>query len=538
MPGFIEGEVAVWSRDGTEANTVIGIVLNKFKGFVRLRLLERMQGANDDDSDSHAYVMALPVDCFPVHECSKAGVHVSEEDMGEEPDIERTDAVIQIPSEAMQVAFFIARNRTTSTRVPAPGTLERVFQASSPTPATRCPAPFVLKESELCALGLEQGTLGVFATVDLPKGYYAGELLGETGWNVETFEDAGHRNVWPVSRKPTHSIDTGLRLRHLKKSEKIADYIDSQDPETSSFLRYVNAALPGVLVSKAGATGFGNCEFVQMQERVYLRTTAKVAAGKELLAPAPNNPTPVGVMPVPNRQTEQGGKAKAKAKAAVLCDSDSEDDEDIERKSRRSSTSSQQSAGSGSGAPQPPRAKRAKVEAKVEARTAKAAATRQRKKEEAEAEKAEKARKKKAAKAEKAAAAAAAKKAIDNKKAAAAAAVAAKPLPPPPPSATPQVRKTRAPPRVCDALSSTRVRDVELPVPTAVDRGANDQYVHKSHFNEMKRRAKEAENVANHHLVKASQWEAAYNRQVAKTDIAESRLRLIESAFSSQKEAK
>eukprot|EP00754_Rhynchopus_humris_P002536 Rhum_TRINITY_DN11408_c0_g1::Rhum_TRINITY_DN11408_c0_g1_i1::g.44525::m.44525 len=533
---LVKGAVAVWSADGTDTNTAVGIVLNKFRGFVRLRLLERKP---DDDGDAtHAYVMALPVDCFPVCECSNARVRVSAEHLGKEPEIERTDVVIHIPCKA-----FVARNRTTAAPLPAPGTLARVHRASSPTPASRCPAPFVLQESELCAAPvgvacLAPGTLGVFATEDLPKEYYAGELLGETGWNVETFEDAGHRNVWPVSRKPTHSIDTGLRLRHLKKSEKIADYIDSQDPETSSFLRYVNAALPGVLVSKAGATGFGNCEFVQMQERVYLRTTAKVAAGKELLAPAPNNPTPVGVMPVPNRQTEQGGKAKAKAKAAVLCDSDSEDDEDIERKSRRSSTSSQQSAGSGSGAPQPPRAKRAKVEAKVEARTAKAAATRQRKKEEAEAEKAEKARKKKAAKAEKAAAAAAAKKAIDNKKAAAAAAVAAKPLPPPPPSATPQVRKTRAPPRVCDALSSTRVRDVELPVPTAVDRGANDQYVHKSHFNEMKRRAKEAENVANHHLVKASQWEAAYNRQVAKTDIAESRLRLIESAFSSQKEAK
>ena len=538
MPGFIEGDVAVWSADGTEANTAVGIVLNKFKGFVRLRLLERKPDANDDASDTHAYVMALPVDCFPVHECSKADVHVSEEDMGDEPDIERTDAVIQVPSEAKEVAFFVARNRTTSARLPAPGTLERVFQASSPTPASRCPAPFVLKESELCEAGLASGTLGVFATQDLPKGYYAGELLGETGWNVETFEDAGHRHVWPVSRKPTHCIDTGVRLRHLSKKEKLSDYIDSQDPDTSSFLRFVNAALPGVLVSKVGATGYGNCDFVQMQERVYLRTTAKVPAGKELLAPAPNNPTPAGVMPVPNRQTERSGKAKA---LAVLSDSDSEDDEDIERKSRRSSTSSQQSLGSGSGAPNPPRAKRARVDddekkAAARARAEKAAATRQRKKEEEEAEKAAKAKKKKAGKAEKAAAAAAAKKAISNKKLAAAA-VAAKPLPPPPPSASPQVRKTRAPPRVCDALSSTRVRDVELPVPTAVDRIANDQYVHKSHFNEMKRRAKEAESVANHHLVKASQWEAAYNRQVAKTDIAESKLRLIQ-LTASQKENK
>ena len=451
-----EGAVVVWSADGTEANTDVGIVLNVFEGFVRLRLLERKP--DNDGDDTHAYVMALPVDCFPVRECSEAGVKVSADDMGDEPDIERTGVVVHIPSKARDAA----RNRTPRRApVPVPGTLTRVFRASSPTPASRCPTPFVLKESELCAVGLAPGTLGVFATEDLPKGYYVGELLGETGWNVATFEDAAHRHVWPVSRIPTYSLTTGLRTR--RRNEEITDYIDSQDPDTSSFLRYVNAALPPARVSRVGDAGYGNCEFVQMQERVYLRTTTKVKAGKELLAPTPNNPTPAGVT------------AKA---SAVL-----------------------------SGLP----AKRAKLDGdeRKTAAAAKAEAAKQKKKDEEEAEqkekeremKREKKKRKQAAKVERAAACAAAKKASSalavlcsgGGGGCALAATAA-------------------------AVDGCLLRDDELPAQTA--EGAKDQFVPKVLYNDMKRQAEEAE-------LKALRWEAAYREEFARAYIAESKLKRL-----------
>eukprot|EP01060_Flectonema_neradi_P011219 TRINITY_DN18321_c0_g1_i1.p1 TRINITY_DN18321_c0_g1~~TRINITY_DN18321_c0_g1_i1.p1 ORF type:complete len:310 (+),score=24.90 TRINITY_DN18321_c0_g1_i1:112-1041(+) len=174
---------------------------------------------------------------------------------------------------------------------PAFGTLPYAHRFSSSLPATSVPLGFQLRTSELYAAGhVNIEFNGVFTTRPLPKGFYVGEYLGK---------------VVPISRVTAHRTPYFINIQshdtHDSNGDKIPDcFRDSrpvcvlfaEDEATSSFIKYVNTPTlwPGLFpASKIGRLephrpGLVNCEFVQIQRRIYLVTSKKVPPGKELLA--------------------------------------------------------------------------------------------------------------------------------------------------------------------------------------------------------------------------------------------------------------
>eukprot|EP01061_Rhynchopus_euleeides_P046010 TRINITY_DN8561_c0_g1_i1.p1 TRINITY_DN8561_c0_g1~~TRINITY_DN8561_c0_g1_i1.p1 ORF type:complete len:440 (+),score=181.78 TRINITY_DN8561_c0_g1_i1:54-1322(+) len=293
-----KGRILLVREDGGDKMLGIGLELNEYQGFTKLRLLE-----NDEDTEMEvgptqsgetANMRAtLRVECVPSFWCVRVG-YFDLDVVGEAFDIEVPEEIFEIEWSAVERAM---NRNLTRVRLPQPGTLEYVLRSSSSRPSDNYDRElFEVKTSELCTKGHVTDTfVGLFAKQPLRESYCIGEYLGERFRELTGREES--RYLFAVYEKPTH-MDNG-RPRTISGKNDVLEYIDASDPETSSFLRFVNAPTVDeeLLTPEESETlrldashlltdrpGWANASFVQIEDRIFLMTTAPVPAGKEVLA--------------------------------------------------------------------------------------------------------------------------------------------------------------------------------------------------------------------------------------------------------------
>ncbi|KAJ9458738.1 hypothetical protein DIPPA_13693 [Diplonema papillatum] len=128
--------------------------------------------------------------------------------------------------------------------------------------------------SELVALKGVPAFNGMLAKKCIPKNYYLGEYRGTV---YPSYAAALERKKGKVG---TYLFSVQTRDDDVSRGdESVALIIDAEDPGSSSWVRYINAAEessrdPSPAVD--AAPGMQNCEFVQFDHRVFLRTLRNV----------------------------------------------------------------------------------------------------------------------------------------------------------------------------------------------------------------------------------------------------------------------
>jgi SET domain-containing protein len=114
------------------------------------------------------------------------------------------------------------------------------------------PNYIIIKKSKIPKAGK-----GAFVARDIPEGITIGEYLGEV-----------------YTGKEMQNTD-GDYLFSVRKNGKEVKIIDGQNPEKSSWVRFVNTTLEN---------GDGNARFFQYKQRIFIRTIKKIKKGEEIYA--------------------------------------------------------------------------------------------------------------------------------------------------------------------------------------------------------------------------------------------------------------
>ena len=325
------GRILLVRKDGEETMLGIGLELNEYNGFIKVRYLESDEDVAAKKSEEETritnYMCAtLRVECIPSFWCVKVGTFQNSL-IGEAFDIEMPEDTIEVAWDAIERA--LSRNIVTR-KYPKPGTLEYVMCASSPRPSDNFDRSlFEIRPSELCGdKGHVTDTfVGLFAKVDLKEGYYVGEYLGERFEDLVGREES--RYLFAVFDKPTHTEQGRPKLVSAANKGSIVQYVDASDSETSSFIRFVNAPTIDVdcLSAEDALTlrtdlshllldrpGWANSTFVQIEDRIFLVTSCPIPAGKEILA-SYGDAFPI---PADKRKIMRSAKEWLKTKSTIL----------------------------------------------------------------------------------------------------------------------------------------------------------------------------------------------------------------------------
>eukprot|EP01059_Diplonema_ambulator_P001667 TRINITY_DN11411_c0_g1_i1.p1 TRINITY_DN11411_c0_g1~~TRINITY_DN11411_c0_g1_i1.p1 ORF type:complete len:392 (+),score=104.36 TRINITY_DN11411_c0_g1_i1:176-1351(+) len=243
----------------------IGVDVNRFMGMVRVRLVDRKHNKCEDLMQT----VGDTVLTVPENWVLKIG------------EVAEVRDPFEVDWELVEIALSTALERQT-VKPPIRGTIQHVHRCSSPLPQSEFERTlYQLRPSEVP--GKFQG---LYPVNPLPANYYIGEFLGDT---VPLDEYSQKEHVLQVFQKPTHN-DDGMPIKY-KRDLPPLHYIDGTNKRASSFVSLVNQALLWPKRFKTSAigqlrttrAGVANCEFVQVQDRLYLRTTKEVPPEKELL---------------------------------------------------------------------------------------------------------------------------------------------------------------------------------------------------------------------------------------------------------------
>ena len=177
-----------------------------------------------------------------------------------------------------------------------PGTLRYLLQEgnATPVPAHVINAPFselvkytvselsLVKES-LMQREREEGVVlkGMIARQMIPQGYYVGEYVGRVFANEAEVKQHQEANRKEGARPGAYVFSVQLRDNDTRNAdETTAYYIDAEDAACASWVRHVNASElqphPQQGEDSCYELGMQNCEFVQHDHRIFLRTTQMV----------------------------------------------------------------------------------------------------------------------------------------------------------------------------------------------------------------------------------------------------------------------
>eukprot|EP01064_Diplonema_japonicum_P036812 TRINITY_DN8428_c0_g1_i1.p1 TRINITY_DN8428_c0_g1~~TRINITY_DN8428_c0_g1_i1.p1 ORF type:complete len:395 (+),score=57.85 TRINITY_DN8428_c0_g1_i1:43-1185(+) len=242
----------------------IGVNINEFMGLVRVRLVDAVQEKCEDLMQTVGHT----VETFPESWIVRIGT------------VDNVWSPFEVDWEMVEIALAKRLSRQTK-ELPEPGTIQHVHRYSSCLPSTNFDRTrFQIKRSETGSSD------GLFPTKLLPSGYYIGEFLGIRKGLDEY--NGKSKNILKLFQRPTH---TDFGITTTKKRSPGKCYVDGTSKKTSSFLRHVNQARlwpSRFKTRKVGALtstrpGVANCEYIQIQDRLYLRTTKPVPPEKELL---------------------------------------------------------------------------------------------------------------------------------------------------------------------------------------------------------------------------------------------------------------